>query len=385
MRAAGPSDGPSGASRAASAGARPPGQPWIHSAGFDGAMILAPALVATAAVYLFRDALAADPETPFLAWFLLVVAIDVAHVYSTIFRTYLDRAELRRRRELYLLTPALAWLAGVLLYALGKLVFWRVLAYLAVFHFVRQQYGFVMLYKRHERAEPRWARRLDQLLIYAATLCPLIYWHTHAPATIHWFIEGDFFTVDAPWLSRAAFGVYAVLIVAYAVKELRAKAFNIPKNMLILGTAASWFTGIVALRGDFAFTATNVVAHGIPYIGLIWAHGRRTAARRAPLGIAERTGARWFRWAWIPLFVGVLLLLGYIEEGLWDGLVWRDHEAGFPVFSHLPRVTDTALLTFIVPLLAVPQITHYILDGFIWKVRRLKEYGSQQARTRTPG
>ena len=27
-------------------------------------------------------------------------------------------------------------------------------------------------------------------------------------------------------------------------------------------------------------------------------------------------------------------------------------------------------LSFIVPLLALPQITHYILDGFIWKIKK---------------
>ena len=28
------------------------------------------------------------------------------------------------------------------------------------------------------------------------------------------------------------------------------------------------------------------------------------------------------------------------------------------------------LLSILVPLLALPQITHYILDGFIWKIRK---------------
>ena len=33
------------------------------------------------------------------------------------------------------------------LYSRGELVFWRALAYLAVFHFVRQQYGWMALYR----------------------------------------------------------------------------------------------------------------------------------------------------------------------------------------------------------------------------------------------
>ena len=34
----------------------------------------------------------------------------------------------------------------------------------------------------------------------------------------------------------------------------------------------------------------------------------------------------------------------------------------------IPPFNQTAL-SFLVPLLALPQITHYILDGFIWKIR----------------
>ena len=73
--------------------------------------------------------------------------------------------EVRRRPFLYFGTPVLAFLAGAMLYSLGSMVFWRVLAYLAVWHFVRQQYGWVALYRA----------RLAPL---AALLVPLgSFWH----------------------------------------------------------------------------------------------------------------------------------------------------------------------------------------------------------------
>jgi hypothetical protein len=40
---------------------------------------------------------------------------------------------------------------GVALYSEGELTFWKVLAFVAVFHFVRQQYGWVALYRRKLR------------------------------------------------------------------------------------------------------------------------------------------------------------------------------------------------------------------------------------------
>ncbi len=31
---------------------------------------------------------------------------------------------------------------------------------------------------------------------------------------------------------------------------------------------------------------------------------------------------------------------------------------------------DPDIMKIIVPLLALPQVTHYIIDGFIWRIRK---------------
>jgi len=48
---------------------------------------------------------------------------------------------------------------------------------------------------------------------------------------------------------------------------------------------------------------------------------------------------------------------------------WKEHGLVFN-FNKLPQINlGEKALSFIVPLLALPQITHYILDGFIWKIK----------------
>ena len=64
--------------------------------------------------------------------------------------------------------------AGVALYACGAGVFWRAIAYLAVFHFIRQQYGWVMMYRARNGERDRLGRWLDGATIYLATLYPLV-------------------------------------------------------------------------------------------------------------------------------------------------------------------------------------------------------------------
>lgn len=344
-------------------------QPWIASAPVDLGFILGPAFVVTALVVLLRGPLGEIDGTPPWLWLLLVVGVDVSHVYSTVFRTYLDREELKKRQMLYTLVPLGAFIGGAVLYSFGALVFWRVLAYLAVFHFVRQQYGFMMIYARGERDRPMWTRRIDQASIYMATIFPLCWWHANH-RTFSWFVEGDFVRIDWPLLGWAAGFVFAALVLAYIAKEafffVKERALNAPKHLMLLGTALSWGVGIVVFNSDIAFTATNVIAHGVPYMALVWVFGRnQRAMEKKPYvaGFIDKV----FDWKMLPLFIAFLFALAWVEEGLWDGLVWREHGDFFGFFRALPPVGAEDILMWLVPLLALPQVVHYVLDAFIWK------------------
>lgn len=348
-------------------------QPWIRSAQFDGAFILAPAAIITAVILLFHGQVESLKTVPPWLWLLLVVGVDVSHVYSTIFRTYLDRDELRERQALYILTPLVAWIIGCFLYSLDSLIFWRVLAYLAVFHFVRQQYGFMMIYARRERNVPAYHRFIDKAAIYFATIYPLIYWHCHS-RDFEWFIKDDFFKINVPFLSQSAAVIYVALLAAYLLKEIavwrRTGVLNIPKNLLLFGTAFSWIVGIVVFNNDLAFTATNVIAHGISYMALIWLYGRNQySLQGAKNSYLWPWVGRLFQWKTVPFYLAILATIAFIEEGFWDGFVWREHGSLFGFFSALPAIADTHTLVWLVPLLALPQVTHYILDAFIWRLQ----------------
>ncbi len=345
-------------------------QPWLHSAAIDTILILSPPFLALLVAFSLNSA-SMDNGIPPWAWLVFIVGIDVAHVWSTLFRTYLDHEAYEERKLLFLLTPLACWLLGLMLYTLSGALFWTALAYLAVFHFARQAYGFLMLYSRSEAQG--WGKRLDQAFIYLATLYPILYWHAHLPRNFHWFIDGDFASGCPEIVATCTGYLYLLVIAAYLAKEAKSssdnKPLNIPKQLVLLGTAASWYVGIVALNGDFIFTVTNVVAHGIPYIGLVWLLGRKQSKlspeRYAFMGLKF---SRVYSLAFLPVFLGLLFFLGFLEEGLWDALHWREHTALFPFLSWLPKVLDKGTLAWLVPLLALPQATHYVLDGFIWRL-----------------
>lgn len=350
-------------------------QPWIESRGFDCAFILAPAIIATVGV-VFLSAKIGGPlsEIPLWAWVVFIMCIDVSHVYSTLYRTYFDPEERARYQALLWGIPLACWIGGVLLYSLGATFFWSALAYVAAFHFVRQQYGFTMIYARKEKHFGARAILVDKAAIYAATLYPLVYWHAHLPRRFNWFVDGDFLFVVPAILEQTAFFVYLAILSVFGVRELyrglSSGVWNIPKNLFVWGTVAAWYVGIVAFNADVPFTITNVVSHGIPYIGLIWLFGRRKWKAREDAGATLPLVAKLHRVRLLPVFILVLLGLAYFEEGIWDRLVWRDHPQIFGWLDMLPHLTAAPVLALLVPLLAVPQATHYVLDAFIWKMRK---------------
>jgi hypothetical protein len=341
-------------------------QPWINNAGFDSLYILLPPFLSLLLIMLLPDTYKHTAAMPVAGWVILVLLVDVAHVYSTLFRTYFNKQRFRQRKMLFTIVPVFCYVGGVLVYSMSALLFWRLLAYLAVFHFIRQQYGFLRLYSRTEPVF-HWMRRVDIITVYTATLYPVVFWHLSPGRNFNWFVNGDFIIRESAGLLTVATIIYWLVLLAYVVKEVlyarHFKRFNWPRNLLIAGTIISWYAGIVYFNGDMAFTLLNVVAHGIPYMALIWAVTRKEQQARPQPGINARLSGTYG----VLVFIGVMVALAYFEEGLWDALVWREHTDVFALFKGLPMVADGSLLALLVPLLSLPQTTHYLLDGFIWR------------------
>lgn len=331
---------------------------WLFSREIDLGVFGGTALVALALVVLAPHVGADEPAWSWIAGVLLV---DVAHVWSTAFVVYLDPAELRRRPLRYIGVPAALFAGGVALYAaVGPGGFWRVVAYLAVFHFIRQQYGWVMLYRARNGERDPLGRWLDGATVYAATLYPLIYWHVHLPRGFAWMRDGDFVPGLAPWVASVAGWVYLALLVVYVARALVARPVVWGKHLIVATTAACWYVGIVATNSDYAFTVTNVFIHGVPYLALVYVYARNAARERESAGglSAQLLG----RGRGVVVFLATLWLVAYVEELLWDRAIWHERDW---LFGSSVDVGGAALI--IVPLLATPQLAHYVLDAFLWR------------------
>jgi hypothetical protein len=396
---------------------------WFRTRGFDLAFFHLPIWLCWVSL-LFLPSSLLHTKMPIWGWVVLVLLIDVGHVWATLFRTYFDPEARAHNRDLLLFFPLLCFAGALSLALISEALFWRVLAYIALYHFIKQQYGITALYNvrlnsaliapaKEPGASPllhppkrifTTLRHLDKLCIYIATGFPILYWHTHLPRKISWFSQGDFvswlLSLQKLSLGFAGQSVYSALVAVFlflwvgsallwlAFHLWLARRYALPvmwgKIFWVLGTYLNWYLGIVHFDSPFVFTLTNVVAHGLPYYGLVYLYTEKALRD-------QKQGAHlaWQRWQpyfarrafTIFLFATTILLFAFWEEYLWDLLVHgRTHIAFYGAFLDYPiqAVKSHAWKAFWIALLSVPQATHYFLDGFLWKASprnpHLKEY-----------
>lgn len=351
---------------------------WLFSGKIDLFALFLPIWMLWVFFFVNADRLEGQ-DLPLWAWVVFILGFDVSHVWSSLFRTYLDKEEFKAHKVKLILTPILSFTISLLLLSYSMGLFWRIMAYLAVFHFIKQQYGFVALYKA-KNSEFRTQFLNDKWVVYIATIYPVIFWHFNSKSNFNWFANNDFVALHT-WLgdNTVLFSVlnyfYWGIIFLWLFQEVlavqRKEAVSLGKTLWILTTAVNWWFGIVYYNSDIIFSVSNVVAHGLPYVVLMYYYGVRKTeiVQQTQLSFWKR-----FRWLWI--LVLTILCAALVEEYFWDMLVNRTHQ---PFFERIHLYKWEALrspytLAFAVALLALPQQVHYISDGFIWKANVKNKY-----------
>lgn len=323
---------------------------WIHNRTFDLHWIILPPFYVLLLVLIFNQQIEQiQDQFSFHSWLLIIVFVDVAHVYASLFRTYLSPEKRKEHQKLLLFVPLTCLIVSILLFSMGETVFWSALAYIAVFHFIRQQYGFMRLYASNE--SKKW---IDTISIYNATIFPMTFWFSNPDRSFTWFVENEFFTINFNYLREISKALYVIIIAIYLIQSIffiiQTKKINYQKHLIIIGTYLSWFFGIVYFNNELIFTLLNVISHGIPYMALVFAKDFNPKKM-------ENSSKRNLLKP-VLVFLVILLTLALTEELLWENLIWKEHFTGF-------GLTLSPLIA--VPILALPQFTHYILDAFIWR------------------
>jgi hypothetical protein len=338
---------------------------WLVSPRFDVGMLALPMLAALASLVTLRAGW--QGALPLWAFLLVVVSFDVTHVWATVYVTYLDREVWRERRLLLVLTPLVSLAVSYRVHERSPTLFWSLLAYVAIYHFVQQQWGFVALYKARAGEKGRLDYYLDRWTLWVGALGPVLLWHASPKRQFDWFHAGEsfIFRLDAALSGEIVF-VMALFGAAWCARQAQLVAaggrLNLGKTLWMVCSWTSWLVGIGASVHPFVSAAFLNLFHGPQFIALVWFRARRRFERR-PEATSPRLAQLFLGRRWLA-FYGLLLAVAVVEELLWDGAVWQ---------VYLPRLLETrelsgATLSFWVALLSVPQLTHYYLDAWIWKL-----------------
>ena len=342
---------------------------WLFSKSTDLWILFAPVWLSWVVAFLLPEQIIHE-DISIWVFVVIIIGLDVSHVWSTIFRTYLDKEEFNNHRSLLIASPILAFVSSFALASVSFQLFWRVLAYVALFHFVKQQFGFMRIYKARN-GDFRKKLISDNFVIYLSMLFPIAFWHLNLNREFSWFTAGDFIQLNLPehwvnYFNLIGTILYFLIIGFWLLEELihsKKSNSNLPigKILWTITTAGNWFIGIVYFNSDLIFTITNVVAHGVPYIALIVFYEHRKSnfsGRKWSKNLLRATGT--------IVLIALILALG--EEYLWDVLVYRDNPQFFASVIDYPfELPSRFWRTVGLALLSLPQITHYILDRYIWK------------------
>ncbi|HMN43702.1 MAG TPA: hypothetical protein PKE27_03985 [Povalibacter sp.] len=354
-----------------------PAQNWILNPLQDSLFVIGtPLLVLTAALVLFRSLGAAAATS------LIIVAhiiFTVAHHLPTFIRIYGDTELFQRYRWHFLMAPVIPLTFSALVlgylnhrdYAVENFLYlYIMLALWDPWHFMRQHYGFVRIYDRHNVAPRALAARMDLWLCaiwFGYIMLASSAWLADLLSDFEYNVGLPFvryLPVDAVATVIQVAGVAAVLTTfAYAAYLLWCRIngyyISVAKLALLATTFGvmylayvpnAWMQATVpgwSFKVGFAIVG---LVHMTQYLAIVWRYNRNLATRPG----AARAG--WFQH--LHRRGGWLIGAGYVIVCLAYGELVTTERAGRWIMSVLLAIGFTSTLL------------HYYFDGFIWKLRQ---------------
>ena len=329
---------------------------WVFSKNWDLAVFLLPLIIGF--LFYFSDvAISRTPSKIFILAILFHYLADAGHVLVTGVPVLGD-ATIRKKLGMKVwLIPILVVFISVSLFMWNPFIFIRVLAFLAAFHIVMQQFGFLRIsqgkFKVGERiSETKKSGLFETGLFFNLFFFPLYFWLSgNSNIELAWFVHKD---LGAP-ITWAYFGfvhhLHLFLVVFYfgwqLIPLLKKSKVNWGKFLL---TSTSWiwfYSGLVLAKNPSLFWATLFLTHGFGYILFVKVYWQQAASR-------NYQPPSWWKKN------NILTTIGYLVAVTILGATWAKS-------SEL-----TSFYRILIPLSWAPLITHYVLDGLIWKSRFYK-------------
>jgi hypothetical protein len=306
----------------------------------DSLWLYLPGLIALALSWSLPST---DSSVAFLIYaFLAKEFFDSGHVYTTLWRTYLNPVE-RARTRIYLYAPIVLFLFffswGFLqLPYLGALV-----VYATIYHNVRQFFG---ISKWYQRLNGKFRRYSDYFLYFNCWMPFLI---AHFRMDFVWnsyYSPQDIFRWPNEQIFQVLMVIYFAGILAWLGYEISIARKHPEWNRILAIAFPSLLYGIAFIRGRTAMEMIFplVVAHGVGYFALM-------------SFALNKTQERFFNFRKAVVLILVTALFFGVLEAYYEDLLDLS----------TPAVSGT--MAFLIAIYLTPLFCHYYFDSFLWKAQ----------------
>lgn len=320
-------------------------------------------------------------EVPLVWWLPLGVFLEVAHVYATLFRTVLDSQWSSRNWKLCATVgPSLFLIMVLVNTCVGTWLGWSLLTYVAMFHFARQPYWIICLYKARRGEKDIIGQHFDYWACLAGAVLPILLWHPGAfydkgHRYLSWFgIEEEFLFRLPRWTTRPLWAAFCSVPLLWYWREAwlwrRGRSLNIGKLWIMFAQYFTWFMGVREKAAVTSLAFINLV-HGVSSLALV----RHVAQRRyriwrrdfpdIPLTSVDKLCESIIASPW--RYLGVCIAFAILEEVSWDVLILHEYCPKMILGFRLPRLQGVTK-GIVTSVLMMPQLSHYVLDDFIWRM-----------------
>jgi hypothetical protein len=317
-------------------------------------------LIAWAATAIFH-------VEPFYVLATVGVVSNGPHLIATWSRVYFDRREVKERPFALIVMPCLIFVAVALITwkagAPGSRFLNSTILYWATWHFVAQNWGILRIYQR-KSGEPAnsLAMKLERpMLLLFVLWCVLYRLHT-GPRVL---FGTEIFHVVPP--RELVLGLAAPIVLlggVYLFKRFRARNEPWAKAALLrFGFLFCAFVGFfvpfqMITSDDTSAFAAAACWHGFQYLGMVRFYHRNTWKTGVDPNARIISWLSQPGWARGLLYTAFLLTLAGAVYGIIYALSLVTREAGwnFATWGGVVWITLT--------------LSHYWLDGVIWKLRR---------------
>ena len=276
---------------------------------------------------------------------LLAVGLaESGHVYTTAWRTYFNRDELKSSK-LYLWVPLIIFVGFTSWMLMGRKGLWSFVAYANLFHHIRQYYGFTRWYGKLNGTPDRWSGWFVQALC----ILPVLGYHFRGDAPTSYYATNDMLVYPNLSLVMFCFSAYMLTLFAWIGIEIqRAHKFGFEINRVISIATPALLYGLCFFFGKSlpALLFPLVVSHGFGYFGVMSEGLRKTQ----PIRFAS------FKKAALIVFATAVIGGGLEAYG---ELNWFDFDSD--------GKSPGLFMSIVMGLYTVPLFSHFFFDAVIWK------------------